>query len=165
MMQTKEKIYEIMQEIEMPQQKSGKQIGERILGRSISDGELHTHHYSLEIEQLKKYIENNNQIYGITLNQEPDTSDGWKQRVVRKVRTAVVSPVVEQDNAFHASVTCSLNHLYNNMIILQKFADEQAEVIQRLEEELAQQRFVNMVNEEKIRELYGMLESKHSEGK
>lgn len=160
MIQTKEKIHGIMQEIEMPQRKSGKQIGEQILGRSISDDKIHMHQYNLELEQLKEYVENNNQIYGISLEQESDVSGGWKQQVIRKMRTAVVSPVVEQENAFNASVTRSFNYLYNNMVILQNFVDEQADIIQKLEEKLEQQRLINMVNEEKIRELYGMLESK-----
>lgn len=160
MMQTREKIRGIMQEIETPERKSGKQIGEQILGRKVADDLRAVSGCCLEIQQLQEYVERNNASYVISTGQEAGGSVGFIKRMFHKIRGRLVGSMADQETAFNASVTCSINHLYNNMIILQHYADEQAGIIRRLEDELAQQRFLNAVSEEKIRELYQKMDEK-----
>lgn len=156
MMQAREKIDQIIQEIELPENMSGKQIGERILGRKLGERPSQVRHINLEIEQLKEYVEKNNQLYVIALESEESVS--FPKRIFRKLQRRLLASVLEQETEFHASVTCSVNHLYNNMCLTQQFMDEQTNRIRRLEEELSQQQYFSAVNDEKIRELYQRLE-------
>ena len=158
MMQTRKKLDEILQEIETPEKKSGKQIGERILGKKLDEKNMAASRVSLEIEQLKEYVEQNNQHYAVTLESGGGESSSFIKRLYRKVLFRLLAPVLEQETVFHASVTRSINHLYNNMIMLQQFIDAQANQIQTMEKKLEQQEFYNIANEEKIRELYQRLE-------
>lgn len=157
MRQTREKIREIMQEIETPERKSGKQIGEQILGRKVANESGAVSRCSLEIQQLQEYVERNNASYVISLGEEPGGKLGFLRRIGHRIRDRFTGSVAEQQTAFNASVTCSINHLYNNMIILQQYADDQAGIIRKLEQELAHQRFLNAVSEEKIKELHRRL--------
>lgn len=163
MMQTREKLQGIMKEIETPERRSGKQIGEQILGRKVADESGAVSNCCLEIQQLQEYVEKNNQLYVISAGQEAAGSSGFLKGLFHKFRSRILGSVTEQETAYNASVTCSINHLYNNMIILQQYADAQARIIRKLEVELAQQRFVNVVCEEKIRELYHKFNSEGGE--
>lgn len=157
MRQTREKLQGIIAEIEEGERKSGKQIGEKILGRKVADKSGAVSSCCLEIQQLQEYVEKNNRLYVISSGQENAESPGLVRRIFHKVRDKFVGSITEQETEFNASVTCSINHLYNNMIILQQYADEQAGIIKKLEKELEQQRFLNAVSEEKIRMLYHRL--------
>lgn len=162
MMQARDKINSIMSEIETPQRKSGTQIGEQILGRKITSiRDLQP--CNLEIDALHEYVERNNQTYAVTAdgsNPNQPNFRGIVQRVVGKARNAFGGPMAEQETTFNASVTCSINHLFNDMVILQEYAKKQEQRLRQLEQELEQQRFLNMVNEERIRDLVRNLEEK-----
>ncbi|MCM1495529.1 MAG: hypothetical protein NC089_06985 [Bacteroides sp.] len=153
MMETREKIQTIIQELETPERQSGKQIGERILGRKVADGNGAVSNCSLEIQQMQEHVEHNNENYVISLEEEPGGRLGFIRKHGYEYWRSCVGSVAEQQTAFNASVTRSINHLYNNMIILQQYADRQAGIIRSLEKELARQQFLNTVSEEKIKEL------------
>ena len=71
MIQVRQKVKEIVEEIEYPEQMSGKQIGEIILGKGQKQENASIHSTYLEIKQLKEYVEKNNQSYNITIETAP----------------------------------------------------------------------------------------------
>lgn len=159
MIQVRQKVKEIVEEIEYPEQMSGKQIGEIILGKGQKQENASIHSTYLEIKQLKEYVEKNNQSYNITIeNQDGNTKLPFWKKIYRKLLQHIMAPILEQENIFHASVTCSINHLYNNMILTQQFIDEQTGLIRRLEEQIRQQKYSDAVNHEKINELQQRLD-------
>lgn len=158
MIETREKMDQIMQEIESPERKSGKQIGERILKRKVNEKENQIPSISLEIEQLKEYVDENNQLYAMTMEFEEEKNVSFIKRLYVKLCMRLLRPIMEKETAFHASVTRSINHLYNNTVLSQQFADEQSKQFRKMEEELLQLRYYNAANEEKIRDLYQRLE-------
>lgn len=158
MIQTREKLNQIIQEIEIPEKKSGKQIGERILKRKVNEREKQFAYINLEIAQLKEYVDENNQLYAMAMELEEEKNASFIKRIYTKLCMRLLRPALGREIAFHASVTRSVNHLYNNAILLQQFADEQGKLICKMEEELIQQQYYNVANEEKIRDLYQRLE-------
>lgn len=158
MIETREKMDQIIQEIESPEKKSGKQIGERILKRKVNEKETQIPNISLEIEQLKEFVDANNQLYAMTTELEEEKNASFIKRLYIKICMRLLRPAMGREIAFHASVTRSVNHLYNTAVLVQQFVDEQGRLVHKLEEELRQQQYYNAANEEKIRDLYRRLE-------
>ncbi|MBQ3517599.1 MAG: class I SAM-dependent methyltransferase [Lachnospiraceae bacterium] len=148
MVETKATIDKIISEIEtntpvVPQQ--GKmninQVMEILLDRntvateSVGEPSVGNSEYNFDMSELKRWRDKNNQIYSIKL-ERPLYSNRpvigklvvFVKKVTRKLLRPVLYPILTEQNEFNASVTASINALYNNELTTQQFIYTQKEV-------------------------------------
>ena len=124
---TKNAVDKIINEIESAQAEAGASAGKSvnevmqiILGRNTiveMDGA------QAPLEELKKWRDKNNQVYMVNMN-HPLCSNRpligtlvvFVRKVIRKLIRPIIIPIVAEQNEFNASVTASINAIYNGLI-------------------------------------------------
>jgi len=148
MVETKATIDKIISEIEtntpvVPQQgkMSINQVMEILLDRntvateSVGEPSVGNSEYNFDMSELKRWRDKNNQIYSIKL-ERPLYSNRpvigklvvFVKKVTRKLLRPILYPILTEQNEFNASVTASINALYNNELTTQQFIYTQKEV-------------------------------------
>lgn len=87
--------------------------------------------YHLDMDELVKWKNKNNSKYAVRSHM-PITSHRkvigkvliFSKKIVRKCLKWYIDPVVEQQNEFNASVTASINAVYNNDIVTNQFMQD-----------------------------------------
>lgn len=137
---TRQTIDKILSEIEDSSigkniygKKSVKQVMEILLEKKIDMNEQMldadvSKALGLDMEELKRWRDKNNQIYSVNTD-HPLYSNRpvigklvvFIKRVVRKIIRPIIYSIVTEQNEFNASVTASINALYNNEVTTNAF--------------------------------------------
>lgn len=158
MSETRQIINKVLSELEdgvkstLHNSKSVEQVMEILLGRktemnqplvNVDNEPL----YTFDMEELRLWQERNNQIYHIPTDYSLNSDKAiigristFIKQVVRKMIRPIISPIVTRQNEFNASVTASINALYNNEVVTKAFikAQENYNVqIEQMKEEIA----------------------------
>lgn len=144
MADTRKTIDKILTEIEnantekAPQSnKNVKQVMEILLDRKIDSNESPIDYrnnisYFFDMNELRTWQEKNNQVYHVPTDYPLSSNkpvigklDVFLKKVVRKLIRPIICPIVTRQNEFNASVTASINALYNNELVTNAFIGEQ----------------------------------------
>lgn len=145
MVETKETIDKIISELEGKNpnvSKSGKmsvnQVMEILLDRNVTpsdnvaEQDMGNSEYSFDMGEVKRWRDKNNQIYSIKLDRSMYSNRPvigkavvFVKKVTRKLIRPILYPIFTEQNEFNASVTASINALYNNELTTQQFILEQ----------------------------------------
>lgn len=131
---TKNMVNQIIDEIETAQEKcqsdekkSVDEVMKIILGRNIVS-EKHASRAESPVEELKKWRDKNNQIYAVNVDHLLQSNRPiigkvivLVKKIVRKLIHPIISPIVVEQNEFNASVTASINAIYNSAITMENY--------------------------------------------
>ena len=131
---TKNMVNQIIDEIETTQEKcqsdekkSVDEVMKLILGRNAVS-EKHTSEAESPVQELKKWRDKNNQIYAVNVDHLLHSNRPaigqvivLVKKVIRKLIHPIIIPIVADQNEFNASVTASINAIYNNAITMSDY--------------------------------------------
>ena len=132
------------------------------------NSDLSGENYTFDMSELKKWKEQNNYLYKINYyrNFPPDTRKSIKlinfvKKIIRKLVRFLIDPICKDQTDFNASITASINALFNNELVTQSFIKSQIDNMNSIEffkariEQLSQElnKFQEIISEQEKREI------------